>query len=154
MLPISNIDMKIQEENKAITFSVLNYQFPYERFSKPNDINYDANWLIIKVNYEENGELKIFEDPCILTWELQELADQISALLSGRKNEYISEYMEPYIEFSIVKEDDKYRFKIQFVTYASSEEWHIIDAIQLLSADELSMFGKEIREYAKLFPEK
>ena len=146
--------MKIQEENKAITFSILNYQFPYEKFSKPNDINYDANWLVIKVDYEEDGELKVFEDPCILTWELQELADQIFALLSGQSDEYISEYIEPCIEFSIIREDEKYRFNIQFVTCASNEKWETVNVTQLLSSDELSILAKEVKKYAKLFPEK
>lgn len=41
--------MKVVEETQTVQFDVLGYQFPDSAKSKPNDYNYDANRLTIKV---------------------------------------------------------------------------------------------------------
>ena len=147
--------MKIQESNRAITIGIVNYEFPNAEPSKSDKVNFDANWLTLKVDYEEKDQIQSFLNPCMLTWELKELADSVSNILSGRWAKYVSNYVEPYIKIIISKEIEKYHFEILYARDTDSDDrWEVRDVAQLLSKEELSEIEKELLKYIEVFPER
>ena len=107
--------MKIVEENNSIRFDVLGYQFPKCMNSKPNDYNYDANWLTIKVTYTTSEGTNEYTDSCLLTYELNEVVTGIDNLIGSRQSGYISDFMEPYLKIAIAKSGENYVFQFYFV---------------------------------------
>lgn len=146
--------MKIRSEKEEIDFSVVDYQFPEAEKSKPNDFDYDANWLKIRVTHTKDGKTEPFEDSCVLTYELEELADAVADLLSGKKNSYISEFMEPYLRFAIAEAEGRYMVQIQFVSYADKDRWDTVGAAQLFSAEMLADAERELRGYLRAYPKR
>lgn len=71
--------MRLQEDNRRVDFSVIDYQFP--KMDKGKYDEYDANWLIIQVDCND-GEAT-FEDSCVLSFELAEFAERLEDLLEG-----------------------------------------------------------------------
>ena len=65
--------MKVVDTNTSIQFDVLGYQFPHCEKSKPNDYNYDANWLTVKLIHTTSEGSSEYTDSCLLTYELNEV---------------------------------------------------------------------------------
>lgn len=146
--------MRIDDRNKTIEFGILGYQFPNAGRSKPNDPDYDANWLTVQVNYTEDGTTAHFQDSCVLTWELQEMAEALTDILADRETAYISDFMEPYLKFAVAKAGDKFTFTIDFVCDVSEGEWKKINTTQLMDREQLSTICDEIKHYLTTYPAK
>lgn len=144
--------MKIEDKNKTIEFGVIGYQFPNAGRSKPNDPDYDANWLTVQVSYTEDETTASFQDSCVLTWELKEMADALSEILDGRETAYISDFMEPYLKFAVARAGDQFTFTIDFVCGATNGEWKKICATQLLDRDRLSAIREEVKQHLTTYP--
>ena len=114
--------MLIEENNKSLRFNVIGYQFP-DLHSTKNDYNYDANWLTCEINYFDGENNHNYENPCLLTCEFEELIKALSDILDGEPGGYISEFMEPYLQISISKADDKVMFVIHFVYDTLENNW-------------------------------
>lgn len=57
-----------------ISLHVLRYEFP------GHTERYDANWLVIRGMVELADAAWSFQDPCLLTWEVEELIEWLRAL--------------------------------------------------------------------------
>lgn len=146
--------MKIEDRGKTIKFGIIGYQFPNAGYSKPNDPDYDANWLTVQVSYTEDGSTATFQDSCVLTWELKEFAEALSEIVSDRETGYISDFMEPYLKFAIAKAGDKFTLTIDFVCDVSDGEWKKINATQLVDREQLIEMRDEINQYLTTYPAK
>ncbi len=144
--------MKIDDKNKTIEFGIIGYQFPNAGRSKPNDPDYDANWLTVQVSYTEDGATASFQDSCVLTWELKEFADALSEIIAERETGYISDFMEPYLKFAVARAGDKYTFTIDFVCDVSDGEWKKVDATQLIDLEQLKAIRDEVKRYLSAYP--
>lgn len=144
--------MRIEDKNKTKEFGVIGYQFPNAGRSKPNNPDYDANWLTVQVGYAEDETTAVFRDSCVLTWELKEMADALSEILDGRETAYISDFMEPYLKFAVARTGDSFTFTIDFVCDVSDGEWKKICAAQLLDRRQLSAVRDEVKEYLIAYP--
>ena len=49
--------MLISEKNKSIDFNVIGYEFPREKKSLKKEFNYDANWLSLKIHYQDGKRI-------------------------------------------------------------------------------------------------
>lgn len=144
--------MKITDKCNTIEFGIIGYQFPNAGRSKPNDPDYDANWLTVQVGYTEDETTAVFQDSCVLTWELKEMADALSEMLDDRETAYISEFMEPYLKFAVARAGDNFTFTIDFVCDVSDGEWKKIKATQLLDREQLSAVLDEVKQYLITYP--
>lgn len=144
--------MRIKDENKTIEFYILGYQFPNAKYSKPNNPDYDDNWLTVKVEYTENGKAETYRDSCVLTWELKEIMDAISDVLVSSKSAYISDFMESYLKFAVAKARDKFSFTIDFVCDVSEGKWNKINATQPIDHNQLSAIRDEVKQYLTTYP--
>lgn len=146
--------MRIEDRNKTIEFGILGYQFPDAGCSKPNDPDYDANWLTVQVNYSEDGTTATFQDSCVLTWELKEFAEALAEIIADRETGYISDFMEPYLKFAVAKAGDKFTFTIDFVCDVSDGEWKKICATQFIDRGQLKAIQDEVKQYLTAYPAK
>ena len=95
--------MLFAENNKTIDFQVIGYEFPNAKVSELNCYNHDANWLLVQIACSENGIKESYCEPCILTNELEEIIVQLTSILKGEENCYISNFTEPYLKISVEK---------------------------------------------------
>jgi hypothetical protein len=137
----------ITEGDKRLEFSIISYEFPFRR----ND-EYDDNWLVIKIDYYEDGKLKTYTDPSILTFELEILIKDINGIMSGRKTSLITDFLENYLEFSVTKKGDIYAVQIKFIYDTMSEEWKEICVSQDMSLGELRLMNEGLKYYLYKFP--
>jgi hypothetical protein len=86
--------MRLGNESTQIELEVESYQFP--EFS---DEKYDSNWLIIKGTVKYAEEQWTFRDPCLLTWEAEEIVEWLEALSSGHDTAEDLTFIEPTISF-------------------------------------------------------
>ena len=66
------------KNNQTIEFQILNYQFPEMKKGS------DANWLEIFLKLRFKEEVIRIVDPCLETFEVQELIDWLEYILNGR----------------------------------------------------------------------
>ena len=145
--------MLIEENNKSLRFNVIGYQFP-DLHSTKNDYNYDANWLTCEINYSDRENNNTYRDSCLLTCELEELIEALSKILNGEPGGYISEFMEPYLQISISKADDKIMFVIHFVYDTSKNGWKKCKVSSLVEQDKALCFLEELKGLQKCYPER
>lgn len=93
--------MLISEKNKSIDFNVIGYEFPREKKSLKKEFNYDANWLSLKIHYQDGKKEKTYITPCLLTYELSELINVFQKIINGEQNSYISYFIEPCLSIRI-----------------------------------------------------
>ncbi len=110
--------MVLYENDKSIEFEIEGYQYP-----QASDLDYDANWLLCRIKYTQNGESEEYRDACLQTVELSELADVLSDIIDGNDNGYISDFLEPYIRISIARIEGQIMFQFHYFYDASKEVW-------------------------------
>lgn len=135
--------------NKNIFFDIIGYEFNYV---KKMDY-YDANWLTVNIRYTDSNTDKSFTDNCILTYELANLVQQIEDIISGKESGLITEFMEPYLKFSVTKVKDIYAVQIRFVCDIA-EEWKEVYVSQGFNINELSELRNGLDNLRKKFPER
>ena len=140
------------EGEKKIEFNVINYQYP-ERVAT-EDYDYDANWLMVEIAYSNRAETNTYNDPCLLTYEFIDLIDGIDEILAGRETGYITDFMEPYLQFSVTKVGDLFAVQIRFVYDTTDGQWKEIYVSQGMSYQELNAFSQAGRLLCEQFPER
>lgn len=75
---------------------VVGYQFP-----EIQDEEYDSNWLLIQIHLvHPRGEWTTV-DPCLLTYEVEELADWFDAIARGDHVDAEQHFIEPNLLFRL-----------------------------------------------------
>ena len=92
------MSVKFTEENKHLEFHVLGYEFPEK--GKKGD-TYDANWLVVQIDYSDDQLTFSEKDTCLLSFELQDLTESIDDVLVGKETGLLMTFMEPYLTFAI-----------------------------------------------------
>jgi hypothetical protein len=65
--------MRLASSNgNSVTVRLDGYQYP--AITGSDDRDYDANWLMVAGEVVNGARSWSFRDPCLLTWEAQELA--------------------------------------------------------------------------------
>lgn len=139
----------LSDDNKNILFDIIDYEFSY--FKKMD--YYDANWLTVNIRYTDNYTDKSYTDNCILTYELDDLVKQIDNIIDGKESGLITEFMEPYLKFSVTKTKDIYAVQIRFVC-ETVEEWKEVYVSQGMNVNELVEMRNGLDNLRKKFPER
>ena len=145
--------MLIVSKNKIIDFKITSYQFPNHRPST-EDYDYDANWLICEIKYSEDNLNEVYSDPCLLTYELQELTESMQKILNYEEDAYISDFMEPYLKIAIVRCEEKVVFTIQFVYDTTGGNWKTRNVSSVMNEDIAIQILTELTKLQKTFPER
>ena len=145
--------MLVTENNKKIYFNISGYEFPKERPSN-EEYNFDANWLNCEIKYFEGDFNQVCIDPCLLTYELEDLIFALSKILDGTESEYNSMFMEPYLKISIAKVEDKIRIVFKFMHDTLSSPWGIWEVDSLLEKKYATEILNELKELQKNYPQR
>lgn len=79
---------------QVFALTILGYQFPYL-----TDTPYDSNWLQVQARAHMAGFTWVASDPCLLTYELQELINWLQALADGQQVDDSIGFTEPELSF-------------------------------------------------------
>ena len=137
--------MILHQGNKSIEFTIVNYQHPEKRPSKEG-FDYDANWLMCEVKYSDAETNETYKDACLLTDEPADMVEELSEILDGSEDGYISDFMEPYLKVAAAREDEKIVIIFQFVYDTTDGIWRDRKITTLLSKEEATEIVQVLRE--------
>lgn len=145
--------MIIVSNNKSISFNINGYEYPNHK-SSSEGYDYDANWLICEIKYSENELNEVYRDACLLTYELEELISALTKILKDEEEAYISDFMEPYLQISIAKVEEKVLFIVQFVYDTSGGIWKKRIVSSVVEKESAMRFLDKLVELQKAYPER
>ena len=94
--------MKLTLRNDySFTLTITGYQFPSLK-----DIEYDSNWLNIRIDVQHPDGDWTAHDPALLTYEVQEIANWFRDVAAGRRDKRSAEFLEPCLEFHFESNED------------------------------------------------
>lgn len=146
--------MKFANGERSLSIRVLDYEFP-ECTGAGEEYDYDANWLVLEGVYRDGKSERSFQNSCLLTTELQQLAAGLKLLLSGVQDVYQSEFTEPYFEVTAeLIGIDQYLLYAGFAMLVSEEKWQSFGTECFLSGEGLKALIAEIEAESRAWPEK
>ena len=145
--------MILRHDNKSIEFTIDGYQSPKRKSSK-KEFDYEANWLICRVIYSDGDNTETFTDPCLLTDELAELAEEIPKVIDGSETCYISDFMEPFLKFAATRVEDRIVIIFYFAYAADGGPWKVRKISALLSPEDAAEIAGELKELVNRYPER
>jgi hypothetical protein len=140
--------------------TVIRYQFPN---SSRND--WDANWLIIRTRAAITGHEWSSDDPSMLTWEVEDLANWLESLSNNREVNPLLDFVEPNLSFQLVdrsSETTRLQVCLQLESRLPWKSWSgpgespqgpILDCSSLdWSSNELFAWSTNLKEQLRKFP--
>ena len=88
--------MELKVNNNSFMMSVVGYQFP-----ELEDVEYDSNWLNVKIAVSHQGRKWSTIDPALLTYEVQGLSDWLRAVSARKYDNRHLVFMEPCLSFHL-----------------------------------------------------
>lgn len=146
--------MKITDDNHSMEIGVIGYEFSGTGSPKREELDYDANWLMVEVCYSEMDYTAVFRDACLLTWELAEIVEKLQNLVEGKETEWCSNFLEPYLSFETEMLTDGFALQIRFVCDTENGAWKEVVVSQVLSQEQLMNICRELNGYLQQFPKR
>lgn len=141
--------MIIANKDKKLSIKVVGYEFPDAK-SEGAGYDYDANWLNCEVCYTEGEKERKYIAPCILTDELATLISALEELSAGKRDNYMSNFVESYLIIAIDRACDNFLFTIKFID-DNSEMYSITSVVDEKRIKEII---KDLRKDKETFPER
>jgi hypothetical protein len=88
--------MEVKVDNNSFTMSLVGYQFP-----ELEDVEYDSNWLNVKIAVSHRDGKWSTVDPALLTYEVQGLIDWLRAVSARKYDERHLVFIEPCLSFHL-----------------------------------------------------
>ena len=104
--------MLFKGEDSCLQLDVVSYELPAGEGDPTSD---DRNWLVLRAKWtNEDGEIVIDSNSCLLTYELSDMRVGLKVLEAGLKGTYESDFSAPYFLMAADAEDDGFRFYVSF----------------------------------------
>lgn len=145
--------MILHQGNKSIEFTIAGYQYP-ETKSLKEKFDYDTNWLMCELKYSDAEICETYKDTCLLTYELEEMADAFSEILDGSEDGYISEFMEPYLKVAAARVDEKIVVIFQYVYDTTDGVWKDRKIKTLLSQESATEMVQSLKDLVSEYSER
>lgn len=141
--------MIITNKDKKLSIKVVGYEFPD---AKPEDAgyDYDANWLNCEVCCAEGERERKYIVPCILTDELASIISAMEELSAGKRDSYMSNFIESYLIIAIDRAGDNFLFTIKFID-DNSEMYSVTSVVDEKRIKEII---KDLNEYKRTLPQR
>lgn len=136
------------DSNVSLLLSIEGYEFP-DMSIKDGD-SYDMNWLNIRIVACNGSWIDESEDPCVLTWEIAGIKDEIDRLLRKEIDEIDSDSMFLLTESTIyftIKREMSGRFKVSLC----AKGFNVSTAI---SNEDLVLIRKQLSLGQRMFPQR
>lgn len=145
--------MLLRQGNREVQFNILGYEFAVCK-SLEGEYNYDANWLVCEITFLASKQIKTYNKACILTYELAELANEMSEIVNGSTKCYVSDFMEPNLQFAIAKLGNHIQLTLNFLDDLQETNFKKFKVEALLSQKEAANVLQELKHLVAKFPEK
>lgn len=148
--PPGAVDLRLADDRgNSFELAVLNYQFPGIR-----EDEWDSNWLLVRM--EGGGPRSSWTrvDSCLLTWELSDLADWLTALGSDQPVEPEIVFTEPTLQLSSTEtEGGRMNLAVQ-VVLETPQRPQPEDVVLTVTVDkgQLSEAAKSLSQALEHFP--
>jgi len=104
--------MLFKGEDTSLQLDVVSYELPAGEGDPTSD---DRNWLVLRARWiNEDGEIVIDSNSCLLTYELSDMRVGLKVLEAGLKGTYESDFAAPYFLLAADAEGDGFRFYVSF----------------------------------------
>jgi hypothetical protein len=107
------IGIRLVHGDTRFELRVVDYQFPDDATS-----DYDSNWLLIEGSVRHPRGDWQFRDPCLLTYEVAQLADWLEAVATGAESESWCGFIERNLRFQVVCEGAGRVLRVSFAIEA------------------------------------
>lgn len=87
-------------DGRRLELTLVGYEFP-----DLEDDEWDADWLVVRISAADDPDVWTAEDPCLLTWEVDELADWLDAVADAPGAVHDLEFIEPNLTFERIEVD-------------------------------------------------
>ena len=144
--------MVLKQGDKSIEFSIADYQFPEIEPSGEEEFDYDANWLMCEIKYSDGKINKTYMDPCLMADELADMTEELSKILNGSEDGYISSFMEPYLGVAAARAAGKISMVFEFNYNVTAEIWEERKITTLLSQEEATEMVQSLKELVEKYP--
>lgn len=134
--------------SKRIELKIIGYEFPGETEY------YDANWLNLKIKVESE-KVKYEEiDPCVSTWDIEDMIRGMSALLKNKKAVYHTNFMEPYLSMEFEGHDKIIEVKFRHQIDGDSDFLETYEACFSIPTREFGEVIRQLKEEYEKFPKR
>ena len=132
-----------------LELSLVGYQFP-----EIEDDRWDANWLVVRIAAIDDPDSWTAEDPCLLTWEVDALADWLDAVAAASSPVARLEFVEPNLVFERIEENGagvRVWFDLEFRPSGISEDEDLLIDFPV-TPDALRAAAASLRAQRERFP--
>jgi hypothetical protein len=98
-----------KDRRSLVELQILGYQFPHLETEE-----YDSNWLIVAGNVMHQSGSWQFTNPCLLTYEAEELASWIDLVADTELPSGSCAFIEPNLEFRTLLNVDRPVLRVYF----------------------------------------
>lgn len=134
------------DDGTGLSLSIVGYQFP-----KLDTEPYDSNWLMVSLAVKHPEGSWKETDPCLLTFEVEQLADWLEAVAQGRKVDATRGFTEPNLSFKLVEGPARW-LVIHFADWPGSERGQ--DLTLPLDELDLQAAASSLRQQLAQFPQR
>ena len=145
--------MLFQNEDVSLKLDIVNYEFPPDGGEADSD---DRNWLVLRAAWtNEDGEIVIDSNSCLLTYELREMTAGLKVLNAGIKTEYASTFVEPYFEVAAQAEgEDAIRMAVSFFLPNTMDGDDTAEVECVMTHEEMKALLDELDKLCEKFPDR
>jgi hypothetical protein len=146
--------LRLGNKDSKFEMTVIGYQFPQLGHKQ-----YDADWLKIKVSAKHPRGSWVKTDPCLLTWELAELAVWFHKIAENNSGDSNIEFMEPELRFEWFRESQNtlrvhlsYSLRPVWSPYSGPDAENDLYIDFAPNPETLKQIANSLREAAERFP--
>lgn len=144
--------MLFQNDEASLRLEVVNYEFPPDGGAAGSD---DRNWLVLRCTWvDEEGCVRKDSNSCLLTYELRELAAGLKVLRAGIREEYHSDFVEPYFRLDAWVAEGGFRIQVLFVLPNTLDGDDTAEIECVMTDEELRAFLEELDRLSEKYPDR
>ena len=145
--------MLFKGEDCSLNLDIVSYELPAGEGDPTGD---DRNWLVLRAKWiNEEGEITIDSNSCLLTYELRELTASLKVVRAGIRASYESEFSEPYFMISAVPAGEgTYTAWVSFALPNTLEDVDVAEVECVMTDAELGALIDELDALSERFPDR
>ena len=142
--------MRFRNQEELMEWKILQYQYPEAEQSTPGNYSYNANWLLFQVSHEREGYgPAVFRESFLLTFELQDMINELRKIASGDEYYYKGQFVEPVLEIEASRHRDQ--FLVSFDLVFDNYEMMVAETVD---EEGLNRLIEELQALYDAYPER
>lgn len=144
--------MLFKNEEASLKLEVVNYEFPPDGGAAGSD---DRNWLVLRCMWvNEDGEVRKDSNSCLLTYEMRELAAGLKVLRAGIREEYHSDFLEPYFQLDAWAKGNEFLMRVLFVLPNTMDGDDTAELECMMDEEQLRILIEELDRLCEKYPDR